>query len=444
MINFTAELVYYLNSAIYGWLIYHSLRQILKLKVKTWVAVAWFVAYVAFGTQQFLVFENFWMNVSINIASIMLLTLLYHGKNSIKLLFALLVYASSFISDVLVFTFASGYLQAHGIEVDMNIKISILRSIISMVNIPIVFGLTEIFRRYVIKKYQNDVIEVPIVHVLLMLFSFVGILIADLMVNQALINNEKTGYFQLLIVQPIFCLITISLVVFYGQTISYLKEQKDSRQKDVLLKQWQGQYETVLQEQRLEAEQRHNMKYRYLTIKNFLQGHQVGLAEEFVDKQIGVLQTVNAKVKTGNITLDTLFQHYVQQAEKQLEIEIKVHALLTEQLKIDPVMINMVLGNAMENAIEACQKLPKDERFIKVDARMRSVEGRQDLIIDIYNSYAQAPVVGKKGIFKTVKADQSNHGMGLASMVEALPPEKGVIHVDYHNGEFHFSLLMYG
>ena len=52
-------------------------------------------------------------------------------------------------------------------------------------------------------------------------------------------------------------------------------------------------------------------------------------------------------------------------------------------------------------------------------------------------------VADKKGNLLTTKSDKRNHGLGLASVREALLEETGHIHIEYADSIFQFMLIFY-
>lgn len=96
-----------------------------------------------------------------------------------------------------------------------------------------------------------------------------------------------------------------------------------------------------------------------------------------------------------------------------------------------------ILGNMMDNAIEAAKDAPPDTRFI--DLSIRSVNSL--LVMNLANSCARAPVV-EGGTLKTQKQDSSIHGWGLKSIRAAAELYDGTVETEYEGGVFRTIVML--
>ena len=67
--------------------------------------------------------------------------------------------------------------------------------------------------------------------------------------------------------------------------------------------------------------------------------------------------------------------------------------------------------------------------------------GEKELLVRITNPYAVEPVADKEGNLVTTKPDKRKHGIGLASIIEALPDEIGHIQIKCADNVFKFMLI---
>jgi signal transduction histidine kinase len=92
--------------------------------------------------------------------------------------------------------------------------------------------------------------------------------------------------------------------------------------------------------------------------------------------------------------------HYANQAESE-NIKTSFDVNIPDNIGIDPVDLTCILGNALENALEACLRLPKDQekeimvKAIYLDHRLRvRVENTCDTDIPFEG---ELPVTNKIG-----------------------------------------------
>ena len=95
--------------------------------------------------------------------------------------------------------------------------------------------------------------------------------------------------------------------------------------------------------------------------------------------------------------------------------------------------ISTIFGNALDNAIEVCEKVPKEERFITMKAR----EKNHFLVIRVENS-APEESDGRH----TTKEDTFLHGFGLKNIQRAVEKYGGDCTVRFMNRTFFLTALV--
>nr|WP_306468418.1 ATP-binding protein [Actinomyces sp. 186855] len=90
---------------------------------------------------------------------------------------------------------------------------------------------------------------------------------------------------------------------------------------------------------------------------------------------------------------------------------------------LTPMDMAAILGNGLDNAVEATAKVTAPEdRVIRLDIRVR----RAFVVIEIENPVVSAPVRSHaSGLFTTTKSDASQHGFGLASIQQTVARYEG-------------------
>ena len=123
---------------------------------------------------------------------------------------------------------------------------------------------------------------------------------------------------------------------------------------------------------------------------------------------------------TGHRILDFILNHKKEAAEeKEIDFEIYVTALMETSLSDGDISI--LIGNLLDNAIEACEQMQDGKRWIlfKLKKRQRS------LFIEISNSLGTVPRI-KDGELFTSKKDKILHGYGLKSVKRIVQKYDGV------------------
>lgn len=163
--------------------------------------------------------------------------------------------------------------------------------------------------------------------------------------------------------------------------------------------------------------------------------------------------TLEVRFKTGNTIVDTLLNmkyHEAARGVPDLKIEAD-HLLFPQNLKIRGYDIGVILGNALDNAIEACRKLKEKEPGDEVFIRLRSMQKGNLLILKVENSY-DGHLLGRpapsgirerwEGFPATGKADKNLHGIGLANIKGTAEKYQGTMDFKTEGKVFILSVMM--
>ena len=114
-----------------------------------------------------------------------------------------------------------------------------------------------------------------------------------------------------------------------------------------------------------------------------------------------MLEDATAIVDVGNSVVNVILNEYIQSA-KALGIELRMKVQVPENLFVSAADLYILIGNTMDNAIEACRSLPQHQRFIELTLRTH-----QDILYyKIANPY--------EGTVKRPKDAMRGHGLDNA------------------------------
>ena len=132
---------------------------------------------------------------------------------------------------------------------------------------------------------------------------------------------------------------------------------------------------------------------------------------EYISKMIQVNEAARPESYFENLAIDSLLYHYLTVAREH-GINATVQAAMpTEAVLPDEVAFCTILGNLMENAVEACQRQKDGKQFIRLAARCR--EGRLYLMLE--NSFDGVLSEGRSGY---ISRKHEGEGIGIVSAKE--------------------------
>ena len=140
------------------------------------------------------------------------------------------------------------------------------------------------------------------------------------------------------------------------------------------------------------------------------------------------------KIHTGDSFLDVIVNYYFYLAEKE-KIDLALSGKLTEKMPLDMVDLTSLMGNILQNALEAAGKAAAPR------IRMELVDHQKEIFILVSNSVRE-PVQGKRGFFPTTKRDKENHGFGMKNIAATVKKYHGEYYIDSitENGENIFQI----
>ena len=137
--------------------------------------------------------------------------------------------------------------------------------------------------------------------------------------------------------------------------------------------------------------------------------------------------------RTGNPYLDVIIRDKAKAArEKQIDFTAIIH--FADGGFLDPLDISTIFGNALDNAIEASEKLAIPRRVVSVKARRI----HDMLVIAVENN--ALPDADTSG--KTTKEDTLFHGFGLSNIRAAAEKYDGQCTVKCAGGVFVLKIMI--
>ena len=170
-----------------------------------------------------------------------------------------------------------------------------------------------------------------------------------------------------------------------------------------------------------------------------------GELQAYLSELDRTLEKREVRFKTGNTVVDTLLNMKYHEAVR-LVPELKMDAdqlLFPKDLKIRSYDIGVILGNALDNAIEACRKLKENGQGADAFIRLSSLQKGNLLVLKVENSFT-GRLAGKwqDGFPPTEKADKNSHGIGLSNIKSTAEKYQGTMDFKMENKVFILSVMM--
>lgn len=216
----------------------------------------------------------------------------------------------------------------------------------------------------------------------------------------------------------------------------HMNENAELQQSYDIVKMEEKNYIHILKSLEETRELRHNFRQHILVINELANK---GENEKLIEYLAPFVQAASNAPKRyfENYALNAVVAHYMEIAEtKDIRILWSVNNV-PEEIPYKESDICSIIGNLLENAVNAVLKLPPDMRKIHAGADLKN---GSMLVIFVANPYAGTVEFDKNGF--PIVIDE-NHGIGLKSIASTVKKYNGNICIDNSkNNEFEVEIML--
>ena len=154
----------------------------------------------------------------------------------------------------------------------------------------------------------------------------------------------------------------------------------------------------------------------------------------YLDELEKELDRVDTSVKSGNLMTDAILNSKLTLARRQ-KISIDCAVKLPDKLPVEDVDLCVILGNLMDNALEACAQVGEEERFLRIYMAVN----KSQLYLSVQNSASQEPDFEQQNY---ITKKRGNHGLGMKRVKAAVDKYNGYLNLANESGIFAAEVSM--
>lgn len=224
-------------------------------------------------------------------------------------------------------------------------------------------------------------------------------------------------------------------VILYLQSEMFKKSamRQELEVMNMLWKKEQEQYELSKENIALINQKCHDLKHQIRAIRS-MNEEEIDAYLNEMEESIEIYESI---VKTGNEVLDTILTEKSLYC-KERGITVSCVADGSQMGFINTIDLYAILGNALDNAIEAVEKFKHQEKR-QIDVMI--YRQQQFLVINIVNPTKEIPVFEEE-LPKTTKSDRFHHGFGLKSIQYMVKKYDGNLNVSVEDDCFSLKILI--
>lgn len=383
------------------------------------IEIIGYLAYFIINSMLYLKFQSPIINLMNNIVLFFLLTYLYKGEIKVRLLVTFLNLAIGLGLEAGVYYIVSNMYFLQG-------EVLLLTNVISIVMFFIVTLIIEKKSKYktgevLENNYFYPLLLIPIGSIIVITTTF----LSEIRISNTLMSLNT------------FVLLLINFLVFFlydGILKSYRKEFENR----VLIQQnkaYRNQFDIIKESQEKIKIMRHDLK-------NHISALTILARDKNINKMLNYLETIGDAVevekeyvKTGNRDIDSILNYKIREA-KECNIEVITKIKIPKEFNTSSFDLNVILGNLIDNAIEALEKV--DEK--KLEIEMNFIKGV--FYINISNIF-NGKIIKENNKFKSIKRNDEFHGIGIESVKKIVDKYNGITEINYLKNKFIVEIMLF-
>jgi len=375
-------------------------------------------AFFVVNTAVYLIFHTTWMNLVCNLVGISLIVLTY--TRSIKMI--LFVTCSFYMINTCCETIA----VLPFVYYEDGMGFNQIYEVINMFLLLICELLTE---KIVDTRHKTE--NVRCLSLGLIPLCSIGMLCAMVYTG----SSTQTGF---VIVSIGLILVNIFTFYLYNMLSDTFFHQYENEMLRQIIQGYANQLDVMRQGEEKVRALRHDMKHHMNELKILAVKGGNRAIEEYINDMQEFITNPNEIVSSGNLEIDSVMNYMLRRAKEELRtVNVNVRLPKSVSHYFD---INVILGNLLENSIEAAGKT--EEKRLDVNIELQ----QGFLRIRVENSYNGEAVFNRKKGYKnllTTKTENGLHGIGLENIRKIVDKYDGTMEICPEGSIFRVILVLY-
>lgn len=228
----------------------------------------------------------------------------------------------------------------------------------------------------------------------------------------------------------ILSLVLTFAILLFNLNRQYEMEKEIARLKSEQAEYLERDYQTLNKAYAANAKLFHDLHNHVEVMYRYLEQGKTTDAIHYLEDLRAPIQEITQTVWTGDEAIDYLINSKISLAE-QVHITTKVNIEFPRNTNIRSADLTAIIGNLLDNALEAAENSTDDLRFIHLTIRRI----HNMLVIKVENGCEAMPVMSN-GEMLSSKKDKRLHGWGLKSTRTAAEHYDGIVETFYESNTF--------
>lgn len=284
-----------------------------------------------------------------------------------------------------------------------------------LITLPLLFGLLHFMTpavRYISGYSRKMQCQFGMIPVLYYAFDYFTRVYTDLLSSGAPVVVEF---------MPFICCVAYLVFLLYNFT----KGQEENRMKeiqkslDMQVAQSMREITALRESQNLARRYRHDLRHHLQYLYACMENQQIQKAKNYISDICDELERQKVVQYCENEAANLILSSFAGRAEAE-GIVMKVEGGMKAQAKISDTDLCVLLSNALENAIHACEKVSEEGKKAKIEVQI--YEKQEQVFLQVKNS-CKSGITFENGI---PVSKEKEHGIGVQSICAIVECYDGV------------------
>lgn len=231
---------------------------------------------------------------------------------------------------------------------------------------------------------------------------------------------------------------TCWLIFYIADKFEQRIHLQDAKERnDLLLALQAEQYQKLADSIEETRAARHDMRHHLNAMKVMSEHGEYARLDTYLGDLIEHLPRNRQITVCENYTANIILDHFITRT-KELGVPLKFSFHLSHNPDVADADLCVLIGNALENALEAVMEVPADKRFITA----RALEEEDRLYMTFDNSFSGELKAGGENGYLSRKRGFSTAGVGIPSIRAIVKKYGGDMRIDAKDGVFKLSILL--
>lgn len=231
-------------------------------------------------------------------------------------------------------------------------------------------------------------------------------------------------------------LLAYNIIAIYKKDKIILQLQEEKTETDeqlLLLRDYTGKQELLMKDT---YQMKHDLKHQLIYLRYLTLHSRKEIILKYIDELLGYSNRHKRNfIQSRNSVLDAIMNTKYEEA-KAIGVEIEPHILVPSHIPICDRDLCLIVGNAVDNALEAAEKTENKKVEILMGCRNNA------LYIIVKNFFTGELRKDKQGRYQTTKGNNSIHGFGLQSICTLVEKYNGEMVIDIEENIFKLTIWL--